>query len=106
MRSLAKEFEESGGYAVDAPVTGSLDSAIRGDMIMFVGGSEIAVEKAKQFQSSKILPPPSFTTTIVSSVRIAFPSSGHFYCVVNKKVQRVFSVNIVFIFYLLDYLFH
>ena len=38
----------SGGYAVDAPVTGSLDSAIRGDMIMFVGGSEIAVEKAKE----------------------------------------------------------
>ena len=48
MRSLAKEFEESGGYAVDAPVTGSLDSAIRGDMIMFVGGSEIAIEKAKE----------------------------------------------------------
>ena len=34
MRSLAKEFEDAGGYAVDAPVTGSLDSAIRGDMIM------------------------------------------------------------------------
>ena len=48
MRSLAKEFEESGGFAVDAPVTGSLDSAIRGDMIMFVGGSEIAIEKAKE----------------------------------------------------------
>ena len=48
MRSLAKKFEEAGGYAVDAPVTGSLDSAIRGDMIMFVGGSEIAVEKAKE----------------------------------------------------------
>ena len=48
MRSLAKKFEESGGYAVDAPVTGSLDSAIRGDMIMFVGGSKIAIEKAKE----------------------------------------------------------
>ncbi len=48
MRSLAKEFEVSGGYAVDAPVTGSLDSAIRGDMIMFVGGSEIAIEKARE----------------------------------------------------------
>ena len=48
MRNLAKEFEDAGGYAVDAPVTGSLDSAIRGDMIMFVGGSEIAVEKAKE----------------------------------------------------------
>ena len=48
MRSLAKEFENAGGYTVDAPVTGSLDSAIRGDMIMFVGGSEIALEKAKE----------------------------------------------------------
>ena len=48
MRNLADEFKDAGGYAVDAPVTGSLDSAIRGDMIMFVGGSEIAVEKAKE----------------------------------------------------------
>ena len=48
MRSLAKEFNDAGGYAIDAPVTGSLDSAIRGDMIMFVGGSEIALEKAKE----------------------------------------------------------
>ena len=48
MRSLAKEFEEAGGYAVDAPVTGSLDSAIRGDMIMFVGGSNKAKTNAKE----------------------------------------------------------
>jgi 3-hydroxyisobutyrate dehydrogenase len=48
MRNLANEFEDAGGYAVDAPVTGSLDSAIRGDMIMFVGGSEIALKKAKE----------------------------------------------------------
>ena len=39
MRNLAKEFESLGGFAVDAPVTGSLDAAIRGDMIMFVGGT-------------------------------------------------------------------
>ncbi len=48
MRHLAKEFENAGGYSVDAPVTGSLDSAIRGDMIMFVGGSEVALEKANE----------------------------------------------------------
>ena len=47
MRRLAKEFEDAGGYSVDAPITGSLDSAIRGDMIMFVGGSDIAVRKSK-----------------------------------------------------------
>ena len=48
MRDLAKEFESLGGLAVDAPVTGSLDAAIRGDMIMFVGGSEDAVNSAKE----------------------------------------------------------
>ncbi len=48
MRSLANEFEKVGGHAVDAPVTGSLDSAIRGDMIMFVGGSDTSVMKAQE----------------------------------------------------------
>ena len=48
MRNLAKEFEALGGFAVDAPVTGSLDAAIRGDMIMFVGGSEKAIINAKE----------------------------------------------------------
>ena len=48
MRNLAKEFESLGGFAVDAPVTGSLDAAIRGDMIMFVGGTDKAVENVKE----------------------------------------------------------
>ena len=48
MRGLAKDFESLGGLAVDAPVTGSLDAAIRGDMIMFVGGSEDAIENSKK----------------------------------------------------------
>ena len=48
IRNLAKEFEALGGFAVDAPVTGSLDAAIRGDMIMFVGGSEKAISNAKE----------------------------------------------------------
>ena len=48
MRNLAKEVEALGGFAVDAPVTGSLDAAIRGDMIMFVGGSEKAISNAKE----------------------------------------------------------
>ena len=47
MRSLAKEFQDSGGFPIDAPVTGSLDAAIRGDMIMFVGGSDEAIENSK-----------------------------------------------------------
>ena len=48
MRNLAKEFEALGGFAVDAPVTGSLDAAIRGDMIMFVGGSKKGISNAKE----------------------------------------------------------
>ena len=48
MRKLAKEFETLGGLAVDAPVTGSLDAAIRGDMIMFVGGTDKAIENVKE----------------------------------------------------------
>lgn len=45
MRELAAEFEKAGGEAVDAPVTGSVDSAIRGDMILFVGGAEQTVAR-------------------------------------------------------------
>ncbi|MCB9101464.1 MAG: NAD(P)-dependent oxidoreductase [Anaerolineales bacterium] len=47
MRELATEFEQAGGLAVDAPVTGSVDAAIRGDMIMFVGGTDTAVTKVE-----------------------------------------------------------
>lgn len=46
MRELAAVFEQAGGLPVDAPVTGSVDAAIRGDMIMFVGGADAAVERA------------------------------------------------------------
>jgi len=47
MRELAAAFEERGGHAVDAPVTGSIDSCIRGDMILFVGGSDEACAQAQ-----------------------------------------------------------
>lgn len=47
MRELAIEFESAGGLPVDSPVTGSVDSAIRGDMILFVGGKEAAIAYAK-----------------------------------------------------------
>ncbi len=47
MRDLAAEFEAKGGHAVDAPVTGSVDAAIRGDMPMFVGGDEAVIEQVR-----------------------------------------------------------
>lgn len=47
MRDLATEFAAKGGKAVDAPVTGSVDAAIRGDMPMFVGGEEAVIEQVR-----------------------------------------------------------
>lgn len=44
MRALAAEFQAKGGGPVDAPVTGSVDAAIPGDMPMFVGGTDADVE--------------------------------------------------------------
>lgn len=47
MRALATEFQAKGGGPVDAPVTGSVDAAIRGDMPMFVGGEDKDVAIAR-----------------------------------------------------------
>ena len=47
MRELAAEFTAAGGAAVDAPVTGSVDAAIRGDMPLFVGGEDADVEAVR-----------------------------------------------------------
>ncbi|MEO5321910.1 NAD(P)-dependent oxidoreductase [Mesorhizobium sp. CC13] len=47
MRALGTEFRAKGGAPVDAPVTGSVDSAIRGDMIMFVGGEDADIEQVR-----------------------------------------------------------
>lgn len=47
MGDLAAEFHAAGGEAVDAPVTGSVDAAIRGDMPMFVGGDDAVIERIR-----------------------------------------------------------
>jgi len=47
MRDLAAEFAAKGGKSVDAPVTGSVDAAIRGDMPMFVGGEDAVIEQVR-----------------------------------------------------------
>jgi 3-hydroxyisobutyrate dehydrogenase len=47
MRRLAARFHQAGGHAVDAPVTGSVDAAIRGDMPMFVGGDDAVIERVR-----------------------------------------------------------
>ncbi len=58
MRELAAEFTAAGGWAVDAPVTGSVDAAIRGDMIMFVGGAEADVARARPLLAAMGEPRP------------------------------------------------
>jgi 3-hydroxyisobutyrate dehydrogenase-like beta-hydroxyacid dehydrogenase len=52
MRSLAAEFEAAGGHPVDSPVTGSIDSCIRGDMILFVGGTDDDVRRVRSVLDS------------------------------------------------------
>lgn len=47
MRELIEPFVDRGGKPIDAPVTGSVDAAIRGDMPMFVGGEEAHIEEAR-----------------------------------------------------------
>lgn len=47
MRELGKAFSDKGGAPIDAPVTGSVDAAIRGDMLMFVGGEEADIEHVR-----------------------------------------------------------
>ena len=47
MRELGEEFRKGGGAPIDAPVTGSVDAAIRGDMPMFVGGEDRDVEAVR-----------------------------------------------------------
>ncbi|MGB8861138.1 MAG: NAD(P)-dependent oxidoreductase [Ilumatobacteraceae bacterium] len=47
MRELAAQFEAAGGMPVDSPVTGSIDSCIRGDMILFVGGHHEAIARVR-----------------------------------------------------------
>ena len=47
MRGIGRDFVGQGGFPIDAPVTGAVDGAIRGDMLMFVGGDDAAVERAR-----------------------------------------------------------
>ncbi|MEH6545404.1 MAG: NAD(P)-dependent oxidoreductase [Sneathiella sp.] len=46
-RELIKDFVAKGGRPIDAPVTGSVDAAIRGDMPMFVGGCDADIAAAR-----------------------------------------------------------
>lgn len=47
MRDLGADFRAKGGAPIDAPVTGSVDAAIRGDMLMFVGGEDADIERVR-----------------------------------------------------------
>ena len=83
MRNLAKEFESLGGFAIDAPVTGSLDAAIRGDMIMFVGGSDKAFYKAKDILK-----------TIGEIRRVGDYGNGYVAKLVNNQLWKIHATAI------------
>jgi 3-hydroxyisobutyrate dehydrogenase-like beta-hydroxyacid dehydrogenase len=83
MRELAQEFAERGGLAVDAPVTGSVDAAIRGDMIMFVGGTDQSVERAQPVLS-----------VVGVSRRVGQYGNGYVAKLVNNQLWKIHAAAI------------
>jgi len=83
MRQLADRFTESAGYAIDAPVTGSLDAAIRGDMIMFVGGSDEAIARVQ-----------SILDAIGETRRVGDYGNGYVAKLVNNQLWKVHAAAI------------
>lgn len=83
MRQLAAEFEAAGGLCVDAPVTGSVDAAIRGDMIMFVGGTDAAVAKAEPVLAA-----------LGESRRVGQYGNGYVAKLVNNQLWKIHAAAI------------
>jgi 3-hydroxyisobutyrate dehydrogenase len=46
-RELAGQYEKSGCYFLHAPVLGSIPQAVDGTLLMFVGGNDVAYQKAE-----------------------------------------------------------
>ena len=83
MRELASEFSAQGGAAVDAPVTGSLDAAIRGDMIMFVGGEDPVIEQVQ------------FVLDVIGQTRrVGDYGNGYVAKLVNNQLWKVHAAAI------------
>lgn len=83
MRQLAAEFEAAGGHCVDAPVTGSVDAAIRSDMIMFVGGTDVAVAKAEPVLAA-----------LGESRRVGQYGNGYVAKLVNNQLWKIHAAAI------------
>ena len=83
MRELASRFTESAGFAIDAPVTGSLDAAIRGDMIMFVGGSDEVIARVQ-----------SNLDAIGETRRVGDYGNGYVAKLVNNQLWKVHAAAI------------
>lgn len=83
MRELGSEFSQLGGMPVDAPVTGSVDAAIRGDMIMFVGGEEQAVALCQPVLDG-----------IGVTRRVGSHSSGYVAKLVNNQLWKIHAAAI------------
>jgi 3-hydroxyisobutyrate dehydrogenase len=83
MRELAGRFTEKAGCAIDAPVTGSLDAAIRGDMIMFVGGSDEVIARVQ-----------SILDAIGETRRVGDYGNGYVAKLVNNQLWKVHAAAI------------
>lgn len=83
MRELGRAFAERGGMPVDAPVTGSVDAAIRGDMILFVGGEDHSVERAR-----------SVLDAIGISRRVGQHGNGYVAKLVNNQIWKIHAAAI------------
>ena len=82
MRELASRFTDA-GFAIDAPVTGSLDAAIRGDMIMFVGGSDGVIAEVQ-----------SILDAIGETRRVGDYGNGYVAKLVNNQLWKVHAAAI------------
>lgn len=82
-RELATGFRLAGGHAIDAPVTGSVDSAIRGDMIMFVGGEDDIIKKAGPVLMA-----------MGESRRVGVFGNGHIAKLVNNQLWKIHAAAI------------
>lgn len=83
MRELGVAFSNKGGSAIDAPVTGSLDAAIRGDMIMFVGGADADIKHVQNILNA-----------IGETRRVGQHGNGYVAKLVNNQLWKIHATAI------------
>ena len=83
MHELGREFVVRGGSPIGAPITGSVDGAIRGDMPMFVGGEDEAVGRARPVLEA-----------MGEVRRVGRPGNGYIAKLVNNMLWKVHAAAV------------